>query len=193
MGRAVDVASLEGLEGLTIGRLAGDLGMSKAGVIGHFGSKELLQLAAVEAAGETFTREVWMPARDERPGLRRLLAICDAWIDHISSGSFPGGCFWTGASTEFDGRAGPVRDAIASGLAQWHDRLKREASIAIDNGELPPDPDAAQIGFELRSIAMGLNQELQLHGDPSAPDHARRAVRRVLGLPAGARPAKLGV
>src|SRR3954447_7754041 len=82
--RAVDVASVDGLEGLTIGRLAGDLGMSKAGVMGHFGSKEALQLAAVENASEACRRAVWEPAAGARPGLQRLVAIAEAWIGHVS-------------------------------------------------------------------------------------------------------------
>src|SRR3954451_8179736 len=97
VGRAVDMASTDGLQGLTIGRLAGDLSMSKAGVIGHFGTKERLQLAALEEAIAIFTREVWTPVAELPAGLDRLLAICDAWIAHLRSGVFPGGCFLTAA------------------------------------------------------------------------------------------------
>src|SRR5215216_288519 len=89
VGRAVDVASLEGLEGITIGRLATDLHMSKAGVIGHFGSKEALQLAALDAATEVFRSEVWQPAAEARPGRERLEAICDAWVNYLARGTFP--------------------------------------------------------------------------------------------------------
>jgi AcrR family transcriptional regulator len=184
--RAMDVASVEGLEGLTIGRLAADLEMSKAGVLGHFGTKEMLQLSAVEAAADLFRREVWMPASRERPGLQRLLAVCDAWVAHIAGNAFAGGCFFTAASTEFDGRDGRVRQAIADMLAGWYGTLRREVELAVEAGELPAETDPAQVGFELRGIAMGLNQELQLHGDRTAPDRARRAIRRVLGVQAPA-------
>src|SRR3954464_5079517 len=99
--RSVALASIEGLEGLTIGRLAGDLQMSKAGVLGHFGTKEELQLATVHGALGIFTREVWAPAQDAAPGRARLLAIADAWMSYLGRDVFRGGCFMTAASTEF--------------------------------------------------------------------------------------------
>src|SRR3954463_15604345 len=110
---AVGVASKEGLEGLTIGRLAGDLDMSKAGLIGHFGSKENLQLATLESAIEIFRREVWEPAEKHRPGIRRLRALCDAWVSYIERRVFPGGCFFAATAPEFDDRGGPVRHRLA--------------------------------------------------------------------------------
>jgi AcrR family transcriptional regulator len=178
--RATDVATVDGLEGLTIGRLAADLGMSKAGVMGHFGTKEALQLATVEAAAAEFRQAVWDPAASERPGLRRLRAVADTWIDHIAVSPFAGGCFWSAASPEFDGRPGPVRDAIAGMQEQWSRALRRDAATAIENGELPAGEDPAQIAFELRAVAIGLNQELQLHDHKAAIRHARRAVKRIL-------------
>jgi AcrR family transcriptional regulator len=171
--RAVDVASVEGLEGLTIGRLAGDLDMSKAGVIGHFGTKEKLQLAALERAVEIFRREVWEPAAGTDPGLARLRAIADAWISYLERGVFPGGCFLTAASTEWDGREGPVRDSVRSTLALWLGVLAADAARAgLD--------DPGQVAFEMNAVAMGLNQALQLDLDPQAPERARRAMTRLL-------------
>ena len=180
--RAVDVASEEGLEGLTIGRLAADLEMSKAGVLGHFGSKEALQVAAVEEAVALFAREVWEPVAAMEPGLDRLAAVCDAWIDYLGGAVFPGGCFFTAASCEFDARGGPVRDRIEAQLKLWRSVLRHDAKAAVAAGDLPPDTDPAQIAFELNAIAMGANQARQMHGDPDAMDRARRAMRRVLGV-----------
>jgi AcrR family transcriptional regulator len=182
VARAVAVASTDGLEGLTIGRLAGDLSMSKAGVIGHFGTKERLQLAALEAAIAIFTREVWLPVADRPPGLERLLAICDAWIAHLQSGVFPGGCFLTAASMEFDGRTGPVRDRVMTGFEQWRAVVERDVRLAVDVGQLPPATDPAQVWFECNALAIGLNQTLQLFGDAEAPARARRAMRRAIGV-----------
>jgi len=173
LSRAVDVASLDGLEGLTIGRLAGELEMSKAGVIGHFGSKEALQIAALEEAAAVFTRVVWEPAAGEEPGLPRLRAIAEAWVAYLQGDVFPGGCFLTAASCEWDGRSGPVRDRVAATMDLWLDVLAREA-----RGAGFEDPQ--QVAFELNAVAMGLNQRVQLHGDASAPDRARRAMERVL-------------
>lgn len=182
LDRAVDVASIDGLDGLTIGHLADDLRMSKSGVLGHFGTKEALQLAALGEAIEVFRRIVWQPAADLPPGLPRLAAICDRWIAYLADDTFPGGCFLTAASCEFDGRPGPVRDAVADALTRWQRRLEREAAVAIDAGDLPAHADPAQIAFELNALAMGANQSLQLHRDTTTADLARGAMRRLLAL-----------
>jgi AcrR family transcriptional regulator len=180
VARAVEVASVDGLEGLTIGRLADDLEMSKAGVIGQFGSKAELQSAALREASEIFRRDVWLPAADEPPGLPRLLAVCDRWIRHLASCPFPGGCFLTSASVEYDARAGALNEQIQDGLRRWRGTLRRDVKAAVENGELPPDTDPDQIAFELLGLMMGLNQALQLFGDRRAVARARRGVERIL-------------
>jgi AcrR family transcriptional regulator len=180
--RAVDLASVEGLDGLSIGRLAGDLGMSKAGVIGHFGSKERLQLETLAAAVERFRRAILDPAREQPAGLPRLLDLCDRWIAYLEGDVFPGGCFVTAASCEWDGRPGPVRDAVRALLELWLGTLEREARAAVEAGDLPAGTDAGQAAFVLNAIAMGTNQAIQLHGDAQAGRRARRAMRRALGL-----------
>ena len=181
LARAVDVASVQGLEGLTVGTLADDLHMSKAGVIGPFGSKEELQLAALERAVEIFTDRVWRPAADAEPGLPRLRALYDARFDYLTEPVFPGGCFLAGASTEFDGRPGPVRDAIAAALDRWEAVLRAEVRVAIDAGDLPAGTDPEQLVFELEAFAVAANTALQLHRDPRGARRARIAVERALG------------
>jgi AcrR family transcriptional regulator len=178
--RAVDVASKEGLEGLTIGRLAADLEMSKAGLIGHFGSKERLQLAALEAAQERFRHEVWEPVEDQEPGLGRLRALGEAWVAYLEKPVFPGGCFFAAAATEFDDRGGPVREQLASGARRWRRRIERDALVAIDAGDLPPDTDTAQLATDLNGVMLSLNHDLMLLRDPEAPARARRAMARLL-------------
>ncbi len=150
VGRALRIASTDGLEGVTIGRLADSLEMSKSGVLNHFRTKELLQLAVIEAASETFREEVWEPARQEKPGIKRLLAIEHKWIDLICGDTWPSGCFWTAAAAEFDGRPGPVRDALAEALDRFEQAMRREVGRAIEAGELAADADPEQIVFELQ-------------------------------------------
>ncbi|MFI8320558.1 TetR/AcrR family transcriptional regulator [Streptomyces sp. NPDC085529] len=185
LDRAVEIAATDGLEGVTIGRLATDLGMSKAGVHGHFGSKEALQLAAFDVAVEQFKERV--PARAAQaagPGLGRLLHLCDAWIDYLErEGIAGGGCFLTAAALEFDNRPGPVRDAVADAADRWLAHLARLAADAVEAGDLPSETDPAQIAFELNGIAMAANQAIQLQRDPAAPDRARRAMHRTVGAP----------
>jgi AcrR family transcriptional regulator len=175
--RAMLVASVEGLDGFTLGRLAHDLQMSKSGVLGHFRTKEELQLHALEAAAQVFTREVWEPSLGAEPGLARLEAICDAWISYLERGVFPGGCFLTAASCEFDGRPGPVHDAIRTTLELWQRVLRSQVRVAIDAGELPGDADPEMIAFQLNALAMGANQAVQLFENGQAVRLAHRAMR----------------
>src|SRR3954453_100099 len=180
--RAVQTASIEGLEGVTIGRLADDLGMSKAGGIGPFGKKSDLQRATFHQAQKIFTAEVWEPAKGKPRGLPRLRAICDAWIEHVTHSPFPGGCFMCTVATEWDAREGELHDEVRESWRLWLKVLAREAATAREQGELPGDSDPRQIAFELNAIAMALNQSLQLFDDRRAPARARSAVRRVLSL-----------
>src|SRR3954454_10252965 len=143
--RAVQTASIEGLEGVTIGKLADDLGMSKAGVIGHFGSKTDLQRAALHQAWAIFTRDVWEPGAKKPGGLARLTAICDAWVGHIANSPFPGGCFMCTVSTEWDARAGELHGEVRERWSLWVKPLRREAAKARDARELPADADPDQI------------------------------------------------
>ena len=176
--RAVATASLEGLEGLTVGKLADDLRMSKAGVIGHFGNKVELQRAALHKAFAIFTEEVWGPAAGKPRGMPRLLAIVDAWIEHLVNSPFPGGCFMCTVSTEWDARSGDLHDEVRDGWERWLGRLALEARRAVEAGDLDADPD--QVAFELQAIAMGLNQSIQLLEDRRAAARARTAMRRAL-------------
>lgn len=178
--RAVDVASTDGLEGLSFGKLADGLQMSKAGVAGHFGSKEALQLAALEEAVAVFERRVWQPAAHHSPGLERLLATAQAWTEYLGGDCFPGGCFLTAAAAEFDGRPGPLRDALAANAKRWRWVLIQEVEAAAASGELPADTDPGQVAFELAALAAGANQDRQLHGDELAAPRALKAMRRVL-------------
>jgi AcrR family transcriptional regulator len=153
--RAVDLASVEGLEGLTIGRLAAELRMSKSGLFGHFGSKQELQLATIGAAAERFKGKVIDPALEFPDGAPRLRAMADRYLDQL--GDYSGGCFWAATSAEYDDRPGPVRDAIAGALDAWLGELERQARVAgVENPE--------RFAFELYSLVMGANSRYRLSG-----------------------------
>jgi AcrR family transcriptional regulator len=181
---AVDLASIEGLEGITIGRLASELGMSKSGLIGRFGDKQALQRAVLAAAVERFADAVWRPARRFEAGLPRLEAIVDAWIGHLRDGVFPGGCFVTTASVEYDSRPGPLHDDAAEAVRRWLDALEAEARHAHEAGDLPKDRDPADVAFELHSLASGGGVAGRLIEDTAALDRTHAAMRRAIGLPA---------
>jgi AcrR family transcriptional regulator len=173
-------ASLEGLEGLTIGRLAGTLSLSKAGVIGQFRSKQQLQLDVFAAANEIFVEHVWRPVATEPAGVTRLRAICERWVAYLVDCPLPGGCFISTASMEWDGREGPVRDAVAKAQRAWLRVLASDVDVAVRAGELPPGTDPEQTAFQINAIAMGLNQAVQLFGDRQAAKLARRSFAAVL-------------
>jgi AcrR family transcriptional regulator len=170
---SVQIAAAEGLESLTIGRLASDLGMSKSGLFGHFGSKEELQLATIDAGSEIFGRTVIRPARDEAAGAARLARLVRNFVDYLEQSTFEGGCFWGSVSAEFDNRPGPVRDMIQEKLTVWLDVLREQAAAAGVE-----DPE--QVTFELYSICQGANSSYQLFGDPAVFDRARDALARLL-------------
>ncbi len=180
---AIDLASIEGLEGITIGRLAAELGMSKSGLIGRFGDKQAMQRAVLAAAVERFTDAVWRPASRFDPGLPRLEAIVDAWIAHLREDVFPGGCFVTTASVEYDSRPGPLHEDVAEAVRRWLGVLETEALRAREAGALPADRDPADVAFELHSLASGGGVAGRLLADPSGLDRTRAAMRRAIGLP----------
>jgi AcrR family transcriptional regulator len=172
--RAVDLASAEGLEGLTIGRLAAELEMSKSGLFAHFGSKQELQLATVGAAAGRFRAAVIEPTLSTPDGGPRLRAMADSYLAHLDGGAYAGGCFWAATSAEYDDRPGPVRDAIASALDAWLAELERQARIA---GAAEP----CRLAFELYAVVMGANSRYRLSGERRVFDYARAVVDRLLG------------
>jgi AcrR family transcriptional regulator len=173
LDRAVDIASVEGLDGLTIGLLADELEMSKSGLFAHFGSKQELQLATVAAAAARFREAVLDPVAKSESGAPRLRAMAAAYLDHLDSGAYSGGCFWAATSAEYDDRPGPVRDAVAGALDAWLGELERQARAA---GVRDPE----RLAFELYAVVMGANSRHRLSGDRRVFGYARQAVARLL-------------
>ncbi len=176
LAKAADIASAEGLEGLSIGRLAQECGTSKSNVAAHFGSKAQLQLAAVGYATDVFLREVVNPALKARRGLPRLLAIYEHWCDYSRRRVFSGGCFFAAVVAEYDAREGAVRDVLRQfriGSLGFQERLVAEAQAA---GEIRADADPAQIAFELDAFTLGANSQAVLFDDSNAYDRATAAI-----------------
>ncbi|HYO75228.1 MAG TPA: TetR/AcrR family transcriptional regulator, partial [Thermoanaerobaculia bacterium] len=171
------LASTEGLEGLTIGRLADELGMSKSGLFAHFGSKEELQLATVDAASQRYIAEIFRPALMAPRGYPRLLAICDSWLAYLRRGVFPGGCFFAAASFEFDSRPGAVREFVRRLMDDWIGALEKAIRMAKEEGHLEESVDPAQLAFELNALFFGANFAYYLRNDTEALQRAERAVR----------------
>ena len=175
--QAAQLATIEGIEGISIGRLADTTGIAKSSVYALFGSKEELQLATIKAARESFINEVVVPALSAtEPGRQRVLALCEGFLSYVERRVFPGGCFFVSASAEVGGRPGRVHDEVAHIQQQWRDLLGREASVAVDRGELPVDTDPQQLAFELGVILAGTNIVSVLHDDLAVIGRARSAV-----------------
>jgi AcrR family transcriptional regulator len=179
---AVSLASLDGLEGLSIGNLARALEMSKSGVYAHFGSKQDLQLATIDEAGRIFHSEVIAPALAAPVGLGQLVGVCDAFFDYLAQRTFPGGCFFAGAILEMGSRPGPVKAQIAAFQDGFTDLIRGFVITAIDRHELPDDESPDALTFELGGIILAANTNFVLHEDPGALDMAKQIVRRRLRI-----------
>src|SRR5215470_6883227 len=173
---AVNLASVEGLEGLSIGRLADELSMSKSGLFAHFGSKLELQLETIEAAREIFMEEIVLPAKANPEGMLQLWALCDGWLSHVERRVFLGGCFFTAAAFEFDSRRGPIRTRIAEIMEGWIRKLERAIESAQRAGQLDPKVNAAQLATEMNSLAMGSHLASQLFDDKNSYAKVRASI-----------------
>jgi AcrR family transcriptional regulator len=183
---SVSLATVDGLEGLTIGNLANALDMSKSGIYAHFGSKLDLQLATVDEAERIFQAEVIDPALATDPGLARLLAVCDAFFAHLTRRTFPGGCFLAGAVLEMGSRPGPVKERVAAFQGRFAALIHDAVVVAIGRGELPAGEDADALTFELNGMILAANANFVLRGEPAVVELARQVVRRRLGVSSAA-------
>ena len=174
---AARLATVEGIDGLSIGGLAKATGMSKSGLYAHFGSKEELQLATIDAAEEVFDADVIAPAMQSDDGLPRAQALCERFLSHVERGVFPGGCFFASVAAELDTRPGPVRDRITAFLSEWEELIAASLRAAQRQGELRDDASIEQLAFELNATLGHANAVYLLQGDRKTFDLARRAIR----------------
>jgi AcrR family transcriptional regulator len=179
---AASLATVDGLEGISIGNLAAHIGMSKSGLYAHFRSKEELQLATVDTALDIFLTHVVEPTESIEDPLDRLRALCESFLAHLERRVFPGGCFFAAVEAEFDTHPGPVRDKIAAIQRGWETRVQGLIADAQALGELRPDEDPAQLEFELDAYMLRGNTAFVLYDDTSYLQQARAAVARRLEL-----------
>lgn len=183
LDQAMSLASVTGLDGLSIGDLAAAAGMSKGGLYAHFGSKEDLQLAVIRAAREVFIAQIITPALRHDSPLRQLRALADGFLQYVQDRVFPGGCFFVSAAAEFGSRPGPVRQQVAAAQRDWAGLLRAVTARARDAGELPARTDPDQLAFQLTALLAGANLSYVLHDDPVLLARARQAVHALLAGP----------
>jgi AcrR family transcriptional regulator len=177
---AAKLATVEGIDGLSIARLADAVGMSKSGLFAHFGSKEELQLATIQTASEIFVEHVVEPALAAPTGLERFKALAENFLRHVEDDVFPGGCFFASVAAELDTRPGPVRDLAIAAIVEWTALLEQAIRDAQTEGEIDPAEDAAQLVFELDAYLLLANAQFVVSREPGAIGRARVALERRL-------------
>ena len=175
LGHALALATRIGVEGVTIGRLAEDLKMSKSGLFAHFKSKEALQIEMLRMAGARMVETVVKPALATPRGEPRLRALFEHWLAWEQSPSLPGGCPFMAASFELDDRPGPVRDFVVQNLRDWMDTIAGAARIAVQEGHFRAGLDCEQFAQDCQGIGLGFVHASRLMRDPKARERAQRA------------------
>lgn len=181
---AANLATVDGLEGISIGNLASHIGMSKSGIYAHFGSKEELQLATVETAQEIFNAEVVEPTQATVDPLEQLRALCQGFLSYVERRVFPGGCFFASTTAEFDTRPGRVQDKIAAVQQGWNELLQRLIRDAQAAGSLDVAQDPLQLAFEIYAFLLWGNTAFVADDDAGHLQRARVAITNRLSLPA---------
>jgi AcrR family transcriptional regulator len=180
LDEAARLATVEGLGGLSIGRLASAVGMSKSGLFAHFGSKEELQLATIESAAAIFEEQVLAAAEGATSAIDRLRRLVDAYLHYIEVDTFPGGCFFASALAEVDMQAGPVHDRLVAFLYDWLGELENAVRAAQEEGSLDPAENAAQLVFEIEAYLLLANGQYIVTRDSVPIERARTAIERRL-------------
>lgn len=177
---AVRLATVQGLDGLSIGNLALATEVSKSGLYAHFGSKEELQLETIEVARDLFIEVVVVPALGVE-GRGRVVGLCDSFLDYVLRRILPGGCFFAAVAAEQGARPGPVRSRVAEIQLEWMNLLVESVSKAVEAGEFSLDTDVELLAFELNAVVVAANTAFNLHDNPAVVERARAAVERIVG------------
>jgi AcrR family transcriptional regulator len=188
--RAAQTASRLGLEGLTIGQLASDLGLSKSGLFAHFQSKEALQVQTLRHAAELFVDRVVRPALKAPRGERRLRALFERWLAWAEADVLKGGCLFVAAATELDDLEGPVRDELVRQQRDWLELIANVARTGIAEGDFRPGLDGEQVAYELYGVMLAYHHARRLLRDPSAPQRAREAFDALVEAARSPRPSR---
>jgi AcrR family transcriptional regulator len=185
VAEASRLATVDGFEGLSIARLATAVGMSKSGLFAHFGSKEELQLATIDAATDVFTAQVLAPARDAPDAMERLRLLWSSYLRYLEIEVFPGGCFFASALAEVNTRPGPVRDRLVAFFGDWLRELETAVRDAQAEGAIAAQEDAAQLAFEIEAALLLANAQYVLARTHEPIQRAQDAIERRLGAAEG--------
>ena len=180
LDRAVKLASIEGVNQITLGRLAHATGVSKSGVYAHFKSKERLQMEIIQAAAEIYEREVIQPGLQAEDGLPRLINLYEAFMSYVEREVFPGGCFFAGLISEFDAQSGPVHEAVIAGHREWEGLVVSLIQDAQQRGEIDSGVDPAFLAFQLDAVKDHANFLYTLYRSPELLQRGRQSIRHLI-------------
>ncbi len=176
---ALDLASRDGLEGLTIGLLADRMNMSKSGVFAHFGSREDLQLEVLKLYHRHFEQDVFYPSMKEPRGLPRLQAMFARWVKRVTV-EIASGCIYISGAVEYDDRPGVIREELVGMVRAWQDALHRCVQQAIEMGHLQPDTDPYQLVYEIYGLILALHHDARFIKRPHSVDRAQAGFGRLV-------------
>lgn len=176
---ALDLASREGLEGLTIGLLAEKMSMSKSGVFAHFGSREDLQIAVVKQYHDRFEQEVFYPSLQKPRGLPRLRAMFEQWVKRVSV-ELASGCIYISGAVEYDDRPGPIRDALIGIVKEWREALLKCVQQSIEAGDLKSSTDPLQVVYEMNALVLGLHHDTRFLKIPQSIERTQHSFERLI-------------
>lgn len=176
---ALEMASRDGLEGLTIGLLADKMGMSKSGVFAHFGSREELQIAVLKLYNSQFEHEIFYPSLNQPRGLPRLRDMFSRWVKRVTV-EITSGCIYISGAVEYDDRPGPLREELVHMVRTWQDGLHRCVQQAIDEGHLRADTDPGQMVYEMYGLVLALHHDARLIQRPNSCMHAQKGFERLV-------------
>ena len=180
VGAALDLASAEGLEAITLQAVADRLGLSKSGVFSRIGSREALQKAVIDEFGRRFLADVFVPAVQQPKGLPRLDAIVQRWIVRTRDVKAHTGCVYSAGAFELDDREGPLRDHLHGEITRWRAALRRTIVQAVERGDLRSDTDAEQLVAEIYALMLGLIHDTRFLRDPRAAERAQASWQRLV-------------
>ncbi|MBX7229616.1 MAG: TetR/AcrR family transcriptional regulator [Burkholderiaceae bacterium] len=176
---AVALASLDGLEGLTIARIAERMSMSKSGVFAHFGSREDLQIEVVREYHRRFEEEVFMPAIREKRGLPRLLRLFDNWVMRVTQ-EIDSGCIYISGAVEYDEREGPVREQLVESVKTWLNALLKAVQQSVELRQLRSDTEPKQLVFEMHGLILALHHDARFLKQRAAVERAKKGFERLI-------------
>jgi AcrR family transcriptional regulator len=163
---ALSLSEKVGLEALTFGPLAAQLGISKSGIFTHFKNRDELLKAVIERASQEFIAAVLVPSVKTPRGLPRLRKIFISWVDYYQAGRR--------RIFIYNGGSGVVRELLRDIHLRWTAEVQRAIIQAQEEGHLSLEVVPEQLTFEFYGAALSAHHYKAVLRDNRAPARAER-------------------